>query len=124
MPFWPFRSKQPKPQDEALEDLAQMFLDDPQDPTPGSELLERSRFDFSIESLGAMDEHLERMRERAMEGEDLLKFVLRAGAYVGEVVRRHTPPPREWHWLDFDDAARLDRRLKSLGKGIGTIAVL
>src|SRR5687768_17650460 len=92
MPFWPFRSKQPKPQDEALEDLAQMFLDDPQDPTPGSQLLERSRFDFSIESLGAMDEHLERMRERAMEGEDLLKFVLRAGAYVGEVVRRHTPP--------------------------------
>jgi hypothetical protein len=37
MPIWPFRSQQPKVQDEALADLAQMFLSNPDDPTPGRE---------------------------------------------------------------------------------------
>ena len=71
-----------------------------------------------------MDEHLERMRGRALEGRDLLRFILRAGAYVGEVIRRHTPPPRQWHWLQFEDAAAIDPRLADLGKGLGTVAVL
>jgi len=125
MPFWPFRSKrEPVLQDEALADLSRMFLSDAEDPTPGVELLDASRFDFSLGSLAAMDEHLERMRARGLEGQDLLRFVLRAGAYVGEVIRRHTPPPRQWHWLDYQGAVALDPRLKSLGNGIGTAAVL
>ncbi len=36
MPIWPLRSRQPKLQDEALADLAEMFLSNPDDPTPGS----------------------------------------------------------------------------------------
>ena len=71
-----------------------------------------------------MDEHLDRMRALGLEGQDFVRFVLRAGAYVGEVIRRHTPPPRQWHWLDYDGAVALDRRLKSLGNAIGTAAVL
>ena len=124
MGFWPFRSKQPRLQDGAMEDLSLMFLDDTKNPTPGRELLDRPRFDFSVESLAAMDEHLERMRKRDLEGEDLLRFVLRAGAYVGEVIRRHTPPPKQWHWLDFKDAARLSPMIKSLGEGLGTLVIL
>ena len=40
MPIWPFGSKQPRVQDDAFADLAQMFLSDPDDPTPGSESLD------------------------------------------------------------------------------------
>ena len=77
MAIWPFRSKArqpsgPKFEDDAFVDLARMFLRFPQDPTPGNELLDASRFDLSVESLGAMDEHLERMRLRDLEGQDLL----------------------------------------------------
>ncbi len=124
MPIWPFRSKQPKLQDEALADLAQMFLSSPDDPTPGSELLDVTPCNFTVESLRAMDDHLEVMRRRSLEGEALMKFVLRCGAYVGEVIRRHSPTGTSWHWVTYDDAARLDQRLGSIGKSLGTAAVL
>jgi hypothetical protein len=127
MAIWPFRSKRPSPpplQDEALSDLSHMFISDPQDPTPGGDILDPSRFDFSVESLAAMDEHLGRMRGRALQGQDLFKFVLRAGAYVGEVIRRHAPPQTRWHWLKFEDAVSIDPGLKSFGGGLGTVAVL
>ncbi len=129
MAIWPFRSKpqrQPRPQlqDGALAGLSQMFLQDEQNPTPGSELLDVSRFDFTVSSLGALDEHLELMRARGLDEQELATLVLRAGAYAGEVIRRHAPPPKEWHWLDYDQAAAIDPRLASLGKELGTIAVL
>jgi len=124
MRLWPFRSKQPKLQDQALAELALMFWSYPADPTPGSDLIEGARFDFTLDSLGAMDDHLEVMRGRGLEGEALMKFVLRCGAYVGEVIRRQWPVPKAWHWVDYDEAVRLDQRLVSLGKGLGTVAVL
>jgi hypothetical protein len=129
MGIWPFRNKRqqpstPKLQDAALGDLAQMFVHCPQDPTPGGELLDTSRFDFSVASLSAMDEHLDSMRARALQGADLVKFVLRSGAYVGEVIRRHTPAPRSWHWVDYDQAVVLNPKLASFGKDLFTVAML
>jgi hypothetical protein len=124
MPIWPFRSKQPKLQDGALADLAEMFLSNPEDPTPGGESLDRVRFDYAIESLRAMDDHLEAMRARGLEGEALMKFVLRCGAYVGEVIRRHAPTGTAWHWVTYADAVHLDARLGSIGQSLGTAAVL
>lgn len=119
MPIWPFRSKQPKLQDEALADLAEMFLSNPDDPTPGGESLERARFDYAIESLRAVDDHLEAMRARGgLEGEAMMKFVLRCGAYVGEVIRRHSPTGTAWHWVTYADAVRLDARLGSIGQSL------
>ena len=46
---------EPVIQDQALGELSQMFLSNPSDPTPGGEALDVSRFDFTMESLGAMD---------------------------------------------------------------------
>lgn len=124
MPIWPFRSKQPKVQDEALADLAGMFLSNPDDPTPGSETLDPAPCDYAVESLRAVDDQLEVMRGRGLEGEALMKFVLRCGAYVGEVIRRHSGTGTPWHWLTYDDAVRLDARLGSIGQSLGTAAVL
>ncbi|MCI4348406.1 MAG: hypothetical protein L3J97_07310 [Thermoplasmata archaeon] len=136
MPIWPFRPRppkaqpelqpklQPKVQDDALADLAQMFLLNPDDPTPGSESLSVTRYDFTVESLRVVDDHLEGVRRRGLEGEALMKFVLRCGAYVGEVIRRHSPTGTPWPWVTYDDAVRLDQRLASIGKGLGTAAVL
>src|SRR6266850_3356821 len=88
MPIWPFRSKQPKLHDRAFEDLAQMFLSNPEDPTPGGDQLDATRLDFTVDSLAVVDPHLQTMRNQGLEGQALMKFVRRAGAYVGEVVRR------------------------------------
>jgi hypothetical protein len=129
MPIWPFNSKPDKPappklQDQALSELSQMFLKDSRITTPGNELIDISRFDFSIESLVAMDEHLEVMRTRDLQGKDQKLFVLRAGAYVGEVIRRHSPPGKTWHWVDYEQAIALEPKLSQFGKDIGTVAIL
>jgi hypothetical protein len=129
MGFWPFKKKaaeppQPQFQDRALTELAVMSLRHPDDPTPGSDRLDAARFDYSIESLGVMDDHLEYMRTRSLSDKQWNSFILRAGAYVGEVIRRHTPPPRQWHWLDFKQAAKQDPRVASLEMSIGMAAVL
>jgi hypothetical protein len=122
----PMRDERDEPviHDKALAELSQMFLSYPSDPTPGSEALDVSRFDFSMESLGAMDEHLERMRTRQLSDRDWNSFILRSGAYVGEVIRRFTPPPKEWHWLAYEEAAALQPFVASLGMSIDTAAVL
>jgi len=120
----PIRDAKLANQDEALGQLSQMFLSNPSDPTPGSDALDVSRFDFSMESLRAMDEHLEEMRTRQLSDVDWSKFILRSGAYVGEVIRRFTPPPKERHWLAYKDAAALVPFVASLGMSIETAAVL
>jgi len=124
VPIWPFGGKQPQVQDAAFADLAQMFLRDPDDPTPGSESLDIARCDFSLKSLRAVDLHLETLRGRRLEGPAMMKLVLRCGAYVGEVVRRHAATGKPWHWITYDEAVKLESRLASLGKGLGTAAVL
>jgi hypothetical protein len=124
MAIWPFRPKTPKLNDRAFEDLAQMFLSDPEDATPGGELLDSARFDFTLDSLAAMDAHLEVMRHRELQGQALVKFILRGGAYVGEVIRRQSPASKTWHWVEYDEALRLEPRLSTFGKALGTVAVL
>jgi hypothetical protein len=124
MPIWPFGGKQPKVQDQAFADLAQMFLSNPEDPTPGGESLDVARCDFSVESLRVIDAHLETLRGGRVQAPAMMKLVLRCGAYVGEVVRRHARTAKPWHWITYDEAVKLDSRLGSLGQGLGTAAVL
>jgi hypothetical protein len=117
-------SKNPEVKDQALLELAEIFRSDETDPTPGSELLEPSQLDFTVASLGVVDDHLDAMRNRQLKGKTRIVFVLRCGAYVGEVIRRHAPGAKEWHWLDYDTAAKMDRRVAALGKTLETYAVL
>ena len=125
MNFWPFSRKKSlvELQDLALADLAQMFVHNPDDPTPGHELLNASKFDFTLESLSAADQHIEVMRNRNLQGQELTTFVLRCGAYVGEVLRQHETR-KEWHWVDYEQAVRLDSKISSFGRAPGTAAML
>jgi|GEM_PF-1409553 len=123
MGFWPFSKSTPKFQDKALEEMAQLYLT--KSDTPGSELLNSSKLDFSEESLVIIDQYLAVMRQKNLEGESLMKFVFRCGAYVGEVVRRNAKDS-EYHWIDFPTAAKLDKdkHIASLAEGLGTVAIL
>jgi hypothetical protein len=113
---------QPKFSDVALSDLSRMFFSDPGDPTPGGPV-RNAVSDYSIESLSAIDDHLERVRQNAPEGDALLKFVLRGGAFVGEVIRKQSKT-KTWHWLAFADAAKIDPQVAAWGQSLSTIAVL
>lgn len=116
-----FRRK-PKLQDEALGDLAQLCFACSEDPTPGRELLDASRLDFSVQSLAVVDDWLERMRTRPLDDEAMLTIVRRCGAYVGEVVRRYSGKP--FHWLDRKGAAKQSSTIARLGDGLEVAAVL
>jgi hypothetical protein len=67
-------NRKPELQDQALGELGQMFASPElvaDDPTPGSELLDASRLDFTVESLGFVDDYLDQMRQRQLvEGEE------------------------------------------------------
>lgn len=118
-----FSKKKPDLQDDALSDLARMFLANPENVTPGSELLDASKLDFSVDSLAVVDQHLEAIRKLNLQDDDLLKFALRCGAYVGEVIRRNSKA-KTYHWLDFEGASTLSRDVKGLGKCLSTVAIL
>lgn len=119
-------SRQPKLQDEALGELALMF-NSPHlivdDPTPGVELLDPPRLDFTLASLGFVDDFLEKMRKRNLDDDSYVKLVLRCGAYVGEVILRNAKDTT-YHWLDYQAALRVNRDLADFGESLGTVAVL
>jgi hypothetical protein len=117
-------NRKPKLHDQALDELSQMFfMELPDDPTPGLELLDASRLDYTIESLAHVDDYLDQMRKRKLEDEAASKLVLRAGAYVGEVIRRNVKN-KQHHWLDYKGAVKINEMVKDFGEDLGTAAVL
>ncbi len=121
-------SRKPELQDGALSDLGQMFASPEvvaDDPTPGTELLDAARLDFTVESLGLVDDYLDEMRTRHLDesGDDYYKLVLRCGAYVGEVIRRNAEG-RTYHWVDYKGAVRINESIADFGESLGGAAVL
>ena len=121
-------SRKPELQDQALSELAQMFAAPelvPDDPTPGADLLEASRLDFTVESLALVDDYLDQMRQRQLDEDAYVKVVLRCGAYVGEVVLRNANAKgKSYHWLDFKGALKINKSLADFGESLGGAAIL
>ena len=117
-----FFKKKPKPCNEAFEDLAHMLIHEEENPTYRKELLSSDTLDYSLNSLKQIDAYLEVIRKDEIPEEDLVKVVLRAGAYVGEVMRKESK--LDFHWLDFKEASKISSFVKSLGMQLGTASVL
>jgi hypothetical protein len=115
--------RKPKFQDDALNDLAHMFISSPNDPTPGSGSIDPSKLDFTVESLRNVDVHLEIMRGQNLGNQELVKYALRCGAYVGEVIRRNSRN-NAYHWLDYKSALKLEKKMADFGESLGTAAIL
>jgi hypothetical protein len=115
----------PKDQTPAFSDLAQIFFKDRE--TFGRENLDRRRLDFSVESLKHINDYLEAIRKDKdveKQGVTREKVVLRAGAYVGEVIRKNDNKV-QWRWIDREGARQVEPKLFGpYAKTIGTAAVL
>jgi hypothetical protein len=100
--------------------------------TFGRQHLDRRRLDFSVESLKHVNDYLEAIRKDYLEANrkdknaetQWIKVVLRAGAYVGEVIRKNDTKV-QWRWIDYEGAKQVEPKLvESLGKTVATVAVL
>ena len=119
-------SRKPELQDQALSELGQMFASPElmsDDPTPGAELLDATRLDFTVESLAFVDDYLDQMRQRQLDDEGYGKLVLRCGAYVGEVILRNAKK-KTYHWLDYKGALKINKIIADFGEDLGSAAVL
>ena len=112
----------PRNSDKALEELSYMLWQEVEKPTYRRDFLKPQLLDFSPESLRHIDDYLECIHQQRPEDDDLLRVVLRVGAYVGEVIRRLSPG--EYRWVAFAEAARHSRMIADFGMGLGTSAVL
>jgi hypothetical protein len=79
-------------------------------PTPDDillpECLDRSRLDFSVESLHVIDEYLSVVHEYEQNsvGSSLLTTIWVASLYVGEIIRREATH-RRYQWITIGDEA-------------------
>jgi hypothetical protein len=78
--------------------------------------------DYSVDSLRSIDTYLSAVHKAPPEEDDLVRVILRVGAYIGEVIRRNTD--KELNWLDFDEASQRSSLVSQLGKQASTLAVL
>jgi hypothetical protein len=67
-------------------------------------VLDRQKLDGSVESLHEVDRYLSHLHENQnkMQDEEWRITLLRAGAYLGEVIR-HAAPDGEFRWVDYND---------------------
>jgi hypothetical protein len=117
-----FFKKKTEYADQAFLELAEMLTKDRKRPTYKKELIDPSILDYSLGSLAHLENFLDLVRNDKLSDEQTAVLVLRCGAYLGEVVRRQSQ--REFHWLRFDEAAKLSPQVNALGLSLGTSAVL
>lgn len=114
----------PKDRTAALSDLSRMFYENRAEPTFGRQHLDPRKLDYSVESLKHVDEYLEKIRRDKEVQKNWNRVVLRAGAYVGEVIRRNDKNGK-WRWIDFETARSMDPRFfGTYNKSIALAAIL
>ena len=117
-----FFKKKPKINNEANQDLSVMLFENSDDPVRDQKFFDNKHMDFSAESLEIIEEYLESLRSNLPESEELVKITLRAGSYIGEVIRKNSPI--KYNWLEFKEAEKLNPQIGDIGFGLGTAAIL
>lgn len=118
--MWPSRG--PRFADEAFAGLSLMLAGDAENPTHRRDLLSVDALDYSLESLRHVDEYLAQLHRVPPPDGERLQVVLRAGAYLGEVVRRCRPGV--FHWVLYEEAARLSAAIREMPESIATTGIL
>jgi hypothetical protein len=78
--------------------------------------------DFSLASLHLVEKYLESAKKMFSDHENRTRIVLRAGAYLGQVIRRNSKVAYDWY--DFQQAIKLSKDIQQFGECLETRAVL
>ncbi len=110
-------------QDDRLIAFSKLFFQPSDPPTLKQEWITAELFDYSIDSLKHIDRYLLAIRDQQASQEEWSRTILRCGAYVGEVIRRSSQAG-SYHWLNYEDAVKVNSDVSEFGKSIGTLFVL
>ena len=64
---------------------------------------------FSYDSLKIVDQYLLEVRKTDLDklsNEQFARIVVRAGAYVGETIKRNDKS-KQWNWVNFENAQKI-----------------
>jgi len=117
-----FFNKGPKNIDLDILELSKMLDQDEENPTYKREYLLDKELDYSIESSKIIMEYLDKIKIDSEFEENSQRVYLRTGAYIGEIIRNYAKC--KYHWYDYDSACKISPSLDSIGKMLGTSAVL
>ena len=97
---------------ETFNDLAYMFNHEQTDPIYKLDFLKNKELDFSYDSLKIVDQYLLEVRKTELDklsNEQFTRIVVRAGAYVGETIKRNDKS-KQWNWVDFENAQKINSK--------------
>ncbi len=117
-----FFNKKPKLNNYAMEDLSVMLWNKADNPTHEIDFFDKNKLDYSLESLKHLDEYLEAIHQNTPQEDEIIKIALRAGAYVGEVIRKQAK--EEYNWLEFNEAVKVNKMIEQFGMQLATASVL
>src|SRR5262249_54401325 len=89
----------------------------------GRHLLDPKKLDYSVDSLKHVDAYLETIRKDKNVEKEWNRVVLRAGAYVGEVVRRNDKKTK-WQWVDYETAKSINPKFFASFDKLGGVAAI
>ncbi|MGD6833017.1 hypothetical protein ACQCT5_12690 [Sutcliffiella halmapala] len=100
--------------------LAKLMFQDVSDDSWDQRNLTKENLDFSLNSLDYMNQYIDNLLN-TKRGQELLdkhfsNFVLRIGAYFGEVVKEHTV--NSFHWYEYDTIFSHTTKLDEYGDQI------
>ncbi|WP_458352258.1 hypothetical protein [Peribacillus frigoritolerans] len=109
-----------------LKGIAKLMYQDVSEDTWDQENLTKRNLDFTIESIRYIDAYTKRLSTTQM-GRKLLKnhfenFVIRIGAYIGEVIK--TNINQDYKWYEYDSVYHFSSALDEVNRGIKTETVL
>ena len=105
----------PKIAGQTTDDMVQTwaeFLTLPNLPFPNyrlyrGDLIDTAKLDFSIGSLAHVNSYLDFLQLNPPPDSERTKIICRCGGYLGEVVRKASPP-NSCHWLTYNEAVERD----------------
>lgn len=93
-------SRNPSLRKDNLKDIAKLMYQDVSDDPWDKENLTKKNLDFTIESIRFIDMYLKRLMNTKLLNEHMDNFVLRIGAYIGEVIKRKIDQDFNWYEMD------------------------
>ncbi|MBB4824780.1 hypothetical protein HNO89_002004 [Sporosarcina luteola] len=105
-----------------LKGIAKLMYQDVSEDVWDQENLTKRNLDFSVESIRMIDLYTERLLETDLYHQHFHNFVMRIGAYIGEVIKNHSH--LDFQWYEFQSVYNYSSVLHGMDQPIEPYTLL